>query len=224
MRHKAAYVQNLTSLISPSSATPQPTTKAVQLTSKVAQEPIQPLCHYPSPGLQPFSPGLVIPFPTQLILALVLLLLPERVHFWYVIPLLKFLPWLPAVLEKNIKLQHPSWSDISLAANLTPLLTAPVVQNFGSWKAVFLLFPQLFWYDFTSTSYTAVLIELTPTYPSWSSINAASLIKPPLNSMLALRMQYFPGTALFPLLDFKLYCEQELCLFIIVVHNYNHST
>lgn len=54
--------------------------------------------------------------------------------------LLKILPWLPAVLEKNMKLQHSSSSNISLAANLTPPLTAPAVLNFSSQKSSILFF------------------------------------------------------------------------------------
>lgn len=69
------------------------------------------------------------------ILPLVLLLLPERVHSLKgksdVPPWLKILPWLPAALGKNKKFEHPL-SVISLAANLTPSLTAPAVLNFSS--------------------------------------------------------------------------------------------
>lgn len=97
----------------------------------------------------------------------------------YVIPLFKILPWLPAALRKNTKLQHPSSSDISLStANLTPLLITLVILNVTSWKAGFFLFLQFLWYDVTSTYYLALI----SVYPSGSSLNVTVLIKSPPTS------------------------------------------
>lgn len=94
------------------------------LANHQAPESNHSLCHYSGTGLRYLSPGLVIQIPTQLTLPLVSLLLPERRYSVnsksdYVIPLFKILPWLPAALRKNMKLQYPSSSDISLQLQIS---------------------------------------------------------------------------------------------------------